>query len=191
MRQISQQRLIQITGARTASEQCAVLRQIGVLPLVRSDGSLCVFEEDVMRGQLSPGLPVDVPNWAALDDIRRPVRKRSVLESRYSVLLTSARKRAKAKGMDCTITLDHILEMARSSGERCAVTGISFCATKSKGQHKAPFAPSLDRIDSTKGYTRANTRLVCVCVNMAMNQWGETVLRTIAEAYLRKQGETA
>lgn len=30
MRQISQQRLVQITGARTASEQCAVLRQIGV-----------------------------------------------------------------------------------------------------------------------------------------------------------------
>lgn len=191
MRQISQQRLVQITGARTASEQCAVLRQIGVLPLVRSDGSLCVFEEDVMRGQLLPGLPKDVPNWAALDEVKRPARKRSVLESRYSGLLTSARKRAKAKGIDCTITLDHILEMARSNGERCAVTGIPFSATKSKGQHKAPFAPSLDRIDSAKGYTLANTRLVCVCVNMAMNQWGETVLRTIAEAYLRKQGEAA
>lgn len=66
MRQISQQRLVQITGARTASEQCAVLRQIGVLPLVRSDGSICVFEE-VLADAMLQRKSVDEPNWGALD----------------------------------------------------------------------------------------------------------------------------
>ena len=68
MRTISQQRLTQITGARTASEQAAVLRQLGVMPLVRTDGSLCVFE-DVLREAMSVKRQDerDQPRWEVFD----------------------------------------------------------------------------------------------------------------------------
>lgn len=55
----------------------------------------------------------------------------------------------------------------------CAVTGIPF--VYDVPGH--PLMPSLDRIDSSKGYTADNVRLVCWAVNCAASTWG-------LEAYL-------
>jgi hypothetical protein len=51
----------------------------------------------------------------------------------------------------------------------CELTGTPFDFSGRKGN---PYAPSLDRIDSSKGYTRDNVRLVCFGLNAAMNVWG-------------------
>lgn len=48
-----------------------------------------------------------------------------------------------------------------------------------------PFAPSLDRIDSSKGYTLSNTRLVCVASNFCMNQWGDGVIHELVQAAMK------
>ena len=50
------------------------------------------------------------------------------------------------------------------------------------GQARRPFAPSLDRIDSSGGYTRDNTRLVCQAVNFALNAFGEDIFREVVLA---------
>lgn len=79
MRQIGQARLVSITGARTAAEQCAVLRQIGVLPIIRKDGSVCVFEEVLKEAMLIRGSERDdqQPNWDVFDQPRaRTLRAR-------------------------------------------------------------------------------------------------------------------
>lgn len=51
-----------------------------------------------------------------------------------------------------------------------------------------PFAPSLDRLDGTRGYQRDNVRLVCTIANFAMNRWGETVLFQLAQGIVAHQG---
>ncbi len=55
---------------------------------------------------------------------------------------------------------------------------------KKPGWRRAPWAPSVDRIDSSKGYVPGNVRLVCVAANLAMNEWGEDVLARVARAYV-------
>ena len=64
-----------------------------------------------------------------------------------SQLLRSARMRAKQKGIECTITQDdiHIPHL-------CPVFKVPL-------QKNTPYAPSLDRFDSSKGYTPDN---ICV-----------------------------
>lgn len=62
------------------------------------------------------------------------------------------------------------------SGGRCAITHARFSMKPEKGKFKRPWAPSIDRIDVTKGYEFTNCRLVCTAVNLAMNEWGEKVL---------------
>jgi hypothetical protein len=47
---------------------------------------------------------------------------------------------------------------------------------------KHPYGPSLDRINSQKGYVRGNVRLVCTAVNFGLGQWGDEVFLPIAEA---------
>lgn len=100
-------------------------------------------------------------------------------------LLLSARKRAALKGWPCTLTEGEMAALVRRADGRCMVTGISFDHKASLSHYHRPFAPSLDRLKNTDGYTLENVRLVCVAVNIAMKQWGEDVLIKIARGILR------
>ena len=52
---------------------------------------------------------------------------------------------------------------------RCALTGIKMSARKPK----SPFRPSIDRIDSSKGYELGNVQFICSIVNVMKNKYGE------------------
>ena len=80
--------------------------------------------------------------------------------------------------------------VARSRGE-CMLTGIPFEFEHFKESCRRPFAPSLDRISSGKGYTPDNCRLVCVIVNLALNEWGIEPLIRVAEALVQRGGQKA
>jgi hypothetical protein len=61
--------------------------------------------------------------------------------------------------------------------------------TYSEGKwHRNPYRPSFDRIDSSKGYTPDNVRIIAYCVNTAMNEWGEDILKLMSEGY-QKNGK--
>ena len=65
----------------------------------------------------------------------------------------------------------------------CALTGLPFFETQvGTGRARKPYAPSLDRIDPEKPYVRDNCRLVRVCVNFALNTFGDEVFEEMTEA---------
>ena len=73
---------------------------------------------------------------------------------------------------------------------KCSLTDISFVFYVSNEDSRThPFSPSVDRIDSRKGYTKDNVRLVIWGINLAMGEWGETIYRKIATAYLSDKSE--
>lgn len=98
-------------------------------------------------------------------------------------MLNSARSRAKRTNRSFDLTLGKLRELALRSNGRCMVTGIRFTPPRGK---RDPFAPSLDRIDSSLGYEYDNCRMVCVAVNLAMSNWGEDVLMLIAKGIFLK-----
>jgi len=66
----------------------------------------------------------------------------------------------------------------------CQVTGIPFdLIGKDKGKNASPWAPSIDRIDSNKGYTKDNCRVVVTMLNLALNSFGEDNFRKLSIAY--------
>lgn len=72
----------------------------------------------------------------------------------------------------------------------CSVTGISLshtgdCEPDAHGR-MSPWAPSVDRINSARGYTQDNVRLTCWAFNMAKGPWHESVFARVAQAYVRK-----
>ena len=73
------------------------------------------------------------------------------------------------------------------SGGRCELTLIPFDLVNVDGFKRRPYAPSLDRIDSAKGYRVDNCRLVVVVANLAINEWGEDVFARVARAFLRRR----
>lgn len=92
-------------------------------------------------------------------------------------LLTAARearKRARRRGWSFGLTLDQLLVLWRRAAGRCEVSGLPFNSEPTEHRWN-PFGISLDRINCGLGYDYENVRLVCVCVNAALNQWGDTV----------------
>lgn len=95
-------------------------------------------------------------------------------------VLRSAKKRR-----EYSLSEKRETELIGLAAGRCQITNIAFSLDKAPGSHRRPFAPSLDRIDSSQSYTDQNVRVVCCAANYAMNEWGESVLRKLAVGYLQ------
>jgi hypothetical protein len=95
-------------------------------------------------------------------------------------LYRSTVKRAKQSGLEHSISENDFFNLYELQDGSCAVSGLPFYAGKQESWRTQPFFPSLDRIDSTKGYVAGNVRFVCFAVNVALNDWGEDVLTILA-----------
>ena len=96
--------------------------------------------------------------------------------------------RAKHRGQSYDLTAETIFEMLTRAKDRCAVTGLQFDYGPKTEQAwtRRPMSPSLDRIDNAKGYERSNLRLVCVCVNIAIGEWGFQNFEMMCRAFVER-----
>lgn len=106
-----------------------------------------------------------------------------VSNNRGKALLNECRKRARANGRDCELTSAD-LELLLADMV-CVVTGMPLSFDWS-GPGLNPWGPSIDRIDSSLGYTLANSRVVCTAYNFAKNAWGDDVVLTWVHMLARK-----
>lgn len=117
-------------------------------------------------------------------------RKRGPAPRTFSVVifraLSMARRRSRQKKLPMDIDMKFIKNLFDAQGGMCAVTGLPMTIEKTFDGLHQPYAPSIDRIDSKKGYTSDNVRLTLWIVNHALGEWGEDHFRVIAEAYVSK-----
>jgi hypothetical protein len=98
---------------------------------------------------------------------------------RAARLVAYARQRARKRNI--AFSLDPEAISAAVERGTCAVTGIPFVFQFGRGIH--PLSPSIDRIDSSKGYVNGNVRVVLWAVNTACSTWGlEATLAIFAHA---------
>lgn len=109
---------------------------------------------------------------------------RRYIQEHDRILLQSAKRRSKKHNIECTITVEWIQE--RLDRGVCEATGIRFIIEGGKGHGTNPNAPSVDRRDSTLGYTPENTRVVILAFNMACGTWGEDVAWKVMTAWRDK-----
>lgn len=114
-------------------------------------------------------------------------RRIEVLEVARTALIAT-RKRAKFKKLAFALTDDDLRELLTLQDYCCALTGIPFAADRGDATEcfRAPYRPSIDRIQATDGYVRSNVRLVLVAVNIARGEWGDAQLIEIARAIVAK-----
>jgi hypothetical protein len=127
----------------------------------------------------------DLRDYAAL----KPATVRGCITKRkmgwdLSRMISDAKKRAIKKKITFNLTDHDVREMFFMSEGKCSLTDLPFHAPdgEKKRYWKNPFAPSIDRIDNSLGYTPDNVRLVCVAMNLAMHQWGLEFFDELAEA---------
>jgi hypothetical protein len=97
-------------------------------------------------------------------------------------LFRAAKKSAQQRGIEFDLTVNDITVMLERAGGRCEVSGLEFSDLAFPGATRRPWSPSLDRVVSNQGYSPSNCRIVVAAVNLALNEWGDEVLLTIASA---------
>ena len=140
------------------------------------------------RPERLPDCPVAAAERVAFLEGDIAADRTALLYAHVRGLISGAQKRAKARGLEFSITADDLVAMFDAQRRRCAVSGIPFSLTDrgtNRRVFRKPLRPSLDRRDPSRGYTLDNIRLVCTAVNVALNEWGETLLRRVAEGVLR------
>lgn len=102
---------------------------------------------------------------------------------RATKLTFQARKRAYEKGLPFELTNDVVRDVLELGV--CQLTGLPFDFSPPQTKHHNPYAPSIDRIDNTKGYTKENCRVVLISVNQSLNEYGQDVMLPILEAMVK------
>lgn len=108
---------------------------------------------------------------------------RCMPSGRTPQLICAARHRARTRGLEFNLTRDWVLErIARG----CEATGLPFVLTgdSKNGRLRSPWSPSIDRIDTNRGYTQDNCRMVVLAFNTARSDWGDETVRKMCLAFL-------
>lgn len=98
---------------------------------------------------------------------------------------TALKARSKEKGYDFDLTADYIQGLFDACGGVCQQTGLPFdmnLGTKGKG-NRNPLRPSVDRIDSNRGYVKDNVRIVLSIVNTMKADWPDDVVENVVKAW--------
>ena len=98
--------------------------------------------------------------------------------------------RAQWKGRTYSLSVAKIVQMLAVARDRCQVTGMNFDYRDNANPdwRTNPMAPSLDRISNAGGYDPENVRLVCTCVNYAINEFGLDTFDKMCRAFVAKNG---
>lgn len=96
-----------------------------------------------------------------------------------SKLWYDARRRAKQKGLDFTITKEWIAE--RLEAGVCQLSGLPL----EIAQAGTANSPSLDRKVNSKGYTPANCQVITAQANRAKGEWTQGDLLIFCMSYVR------
>ncbi len=98
----------------------------------------------------------------ALTNAELQHRHRRTLKGTISNKRQSALKRAKRDGLEFNISSEFLHELWKKQHGKCALTGVEMGFIGQKW-----LSPSIDRIDSTLGYTEDNVQWVCWRANDA------------------------
>lgn len=98
-----------------------------------------------------------------------------------SKLLSGARGRSKKKRLECNLDSEWV--RSKLSFLKCEVTGFDL-TIENGGKYKThPLQPTLDRIDSSKGYTKENVQVVCWWYNAMKQDWTDEMMVNLIKQY--------
>lgn len=109
----------------------------------------------------------------------KPKHEKSSRELRLKRMLYLSKQRSKIKNIEHDIDYEWLLN---NTPESCPKCGIEFSYDLNIKMN--PFAPSIDRVDSNKGYTKDNCRVVSWMYNCGKSTYTDDVLYIICKAVI-------
>jgi hypothetical protein len=100
------------------------------------------------------------------------------IDGRACHLLKGAKRRAKDRGLEFSLSPEWLATRLKIGS--CVLTGIKFdYSIKTQGRCN-PFAPSIDRVDCSEGYTESNCRVVVWIYNVMRQDFTDEEIQAFA-----------
>lgn len=99
-----------------------------------------------------------------------------------NTMLLKAKHRARKSNKINTLVYADIEKAMNEQNWTCLQTGIPFDLRKGEG--RKPFGPSIDRIDSSRGYEPDNIQIVCTMYNLAKSEFDNDDVLKLAHALI-------
>ena len=96
---------------------------------------------------------------------------------------TALKTRAKTKDLKFDLTPEYIQKKFDECEGKCAITKIQFSMEMGTKGKRNPFRPSVDRINSSKGYIKGNIQIVLAIVNTMKMDYTNDVLHPVVKAW--------
>jgi len=110
----------------------------------------------------------------------REANRRWKTDNPASHLLRNCRGNARKRGLDFALTVEGIEGMLAPM--TCSATGLPLTWEHDGSTRANPWAPSIDRLDCSRGYVPGNVRVVCWAFNMMRGDFPEEVVMALAKA---------
>lgn len=125
------------------------------------------------------------PDWASLvsaqnAETHRAASLRWKTANIARKLLHQCRASARYRRHECTITEELLTELLH--GMTCSVTGLPLSLEWKGPSGSNPWAPSVDRLDNSRGYVPGNVRMVCWAFNNMRGDFPDEVVETLIRA---------
>lgn len=91
--------------------------------------------------------------------------------------------RSRRKGWESDITIDYLRELWCKQNGMCAISGLPMTYIFDSG--RIPTNVSVDRIDSSKRYTKDNIQLVCMAINQMKSDLDDLAFYKFCEAVIK------
>lgn len=168
----------------------AVRERLGVSGMKHCGGCDQVLGVDQFRLRKTEGKGTFRNNTCRRCDGNSSLKYRATWVGRAAEMHRRARERAKKLGREYDLTKEWVFERLVSFNFKCEVTGIDLVAdTRGHGTgFRNRFGASLDRIDSTRGYTKDNVRIVSNRANIALGDLTDAQFEIFAAGFLRVRG---
>lgn len=152
------------------------------LPDFDSESFWPAYQEALAQMPLSGFLPKDA--------FRHDGMTKNKLDAYFAGIQRGARQRALKAGREYSLSDTWAADRYVQQDGRCALSGI----VMRQGEGRLdPFSPSIDRIDSSLGYTDANCQLVLLQINLGKGILSEeeyvNMCRAVARFCRRTEGE--
>jgi hypothetical protein len=92
----------------------------------------------------------------------------------------------KGKILRFNLTADYIQNLFDSCEGKCQVTGLPFSMEIGTKTKRNPYRPSVDRIDSNKGYVKGNIQIVLAIVNTMKMDYTNEIIHPVVQAWASK-----
>lgn len=111
-------------------------------------------------------------------------RKRKADPSKFGQMEHTALKtRAKGKELAFDLTPEYIQKKFDDCKGLCAITKLPFSMEIGTKKKRNPFRPSVDRINSKRGYVKGNIQIVLTIVNTMKMDYTDDILHPVVKAW--------